>query len=65
LEECLEELDEKSRDLCSMRYGRDLKPAGIASLLGVEPNTVAKALQRVRDRLRDCVSGKAANGVPA
>lgn len=65
LEECLEELDDKSRDLCAMRYGRDLKPAGIASLLGVEPNTVAKALQRVRDRLRDCVSGKAANGVPA
>lgn len=60
LEACLKELDEKSRDLCRMRYGRDLKPASIADLLGMEPNTVAKALQRVRDRLRDCVSGKAA-----
>lgn len=66
LEECLKELDEKSRDLCRMRYGRDLKPAGMAGLLGMEPNAVAKALQRVRDRLRDCVSGKAAAaGAPA
>lgn len=66
LEECLRELDEKARDLCRLRYGRGLKPAGIAGLLGMEANTVAKALQRVRDRLRDCVLGKAARaGLPA
>lgn len=65
LGECLSELDEKSRELCRLRYGRDMKPAGIAGLLETEPNTISKALQRIRERMRDCVDGKAsAFGVP-
>ncbi|HEX8913429.1 MAG TPA: sigma-70 family RNA polymerase sigma factor [Humisphaera sp.] len=60
LRDCFAALDPKARDLCRLRYETDLKPAAIGARLGLDPNTVAKALQRVRDRLRDCVDRKAA-----
>lgn len=55
LESCVEKLDEKARKLCEYRYARELKPAAIAAELGMTPNTVAKALQRIRDQLRVCI----------
>lgn len=60
LRDCVRALDEKSRELCRLRYEDDLKPAAIGERLGVGANAVAKALQRVRDRLRECVERKAA-----
>lgn len=45
--------------MCRLRYEHDLKPAAIGELLGQAANTVAKTLQRVRDRLRECVRRKA------
>ncbi|MFM8282760.1 MAG: sigma-70 family RNA polymerase sigma factor [Planctomycetaceae bacterium] len=60
LRECIRELDGRARRLCELRYGDDLKPAAIAPLVGMTANTVAKALQRVRDRLRACIERPAA-----
>lgn len=55
LAECLGRLESKARELCDLRYREDLKPAAIAPRLGMTANSVAKALQRVRDRLRECI----------
>jgi RNA polymerase sigma-70 factor (ECF subfamily) len=60
LEDCVGMLDADSKKLCTLRYEQDLKPAAIASRVGMSANTVAKALQRIRDRLRACVERKAA-----
>jgi RNA polymerase sigma-70 factor (ECF subfamily) len=59
LSECVEALETDARDLCRLRYEQDLKPAVIADKIGMQANTVAKALQRIRDRLRECVEQKA------
>lgn len=56
---CVQALDERSRELCRLRYERDMKPAAIGEHLGMGANAVAKSLQRIRDRLRACVEGKA------
>lgn len=63
---CLDQLEGRSRELCDLRYGRDLKPAAIASALGMSANAVAKALQRIRDQLRACIERKSAleGGLP-
>lgn len=58
LDGCVAALDPASRELCRLRYEQDLKPAAIAERLGQAANTVAKALQRVRDRLRECIRRK-------
>jgi RNA polymerase sigma-70 factor (ECF subfamily) len=59
LGECVAALDTDARNLCRLRYEQDLKPAVIAQRIGKEANTVAKALQRIRDRLKECVERKA------
>lgn len=60
LSECLRLLEGRARELCHLRYRDDLKPAGIAKKIGMAPNAVAKALQRIRDQLRDCIGRKLA-----
>ena len=60
LGECLELLEGRVRRLCELRYTKDLKPAAIAPLVGMSANGVAKTLQRVRERLRECLETKAA-----
>lgn len=64
LGECVEALDGRSRELCRLRYELDLKPASIGEQLGMAANAAAKALQRIRDRLRECVERKAAGVSP-
>lgn len=58
LEVCLKQLQKRSKSLCELRYHEDLKPAEIADRLGMSANSVAKALQRIRDQLRDCIQIK-------
>jgi RNA polymerase sigma-70 factor, ECF subfamily len=58
LSECLGSLDSESRELCVLRYERDMKPAEIGSAKGISANSVAKSLQRIRDRLRACMERK-------
>ena len=55
LAHCLKALEGRARQLCQLRYREDLKPAAIAERIGMSANGVAKALQRVRDQLRQCV----------
>jgi RNA polymerase sigma-70 factor (ECF subfamily) len=60
LAECLRKLDGRPREICDLRYRAALSPARIASALGIQPNTVSKALQRVRDELRACIEERLA-----
>lgn len=55
LRDCLQGLEGRAKQLCDLRYQRDQKPAAIASSIGMSANSVAKALQRIRDRLRECI----------
>ena len=55
LSHCIQELDGRAREICDLRYRQDLAPSAIASMLGIQPNTAAKALQRVREQLRECI----------
>ena len=59
LNDCMQGLDGRARQLCDLRYGADLKPAAIADRVGMTANSVAKSLQRIRERLRDCIERKA------
>jgi RNA polymerase sigma-70 factor (ECF subfamily) len=52
-------LEGRAQRLCELRYRDDLKPAAIASAVGMSANTVAKALQRIREQLRLCIERKA------
>ncbi|MGA0038400.1 MAG: sigma-70 family RNA polymerase sigma factor [Pirellulales bacterium] len=61
LGECLAAVTGRARQICDLRYRDDLKPAAIASRLGMQPNAVSKALQRVRDQLRQCIEAAAAS----
>lgn len=58
LKDCLNSISGRVRELCQLRYEKDLKPAAIAELVGMTANTVAKALQRTRDQLRTCIENK-------
>lgn len=60
LKDCLGDLQERARELCRLRYAQDLKPAAMAEAVGMTANSVAKALQRIRDQLRTCIERKAA-----
>jgi RNA polymerase sigma-70 factor (ECF subfamily) len=60
LRDCLGALDGRSKEMCDLRYRNDFKPAAIAEALGMTANSVAKALQRIRTQLRNCVARKSA-----
>lgn len=62
LAECMQELDGRSREICELRYRGDMKPGRIAEVMGLQPNTVSKALQRLREQLRACIEERAALG---
>lgn len=55
LQECIEQLPEKSRELIRMHYFSDLKMRQIADLLGHKTNSVCHAIARLRKRLGDCI----------
>jgi RNA polymerase sigma-70 factor (ECF subfamily) len=44
--------------MCDLRYRNDFKPAAIAQTMGMTANSVAKALQRIRTQLRNCMARK-------
>ena len=55
LQECLAALPDHSRQLCEMRYVGGLLPMAISDRTDQPANTVAKTLQRIRERLRECI----------
>lgn len=65
LADCLNELDGRAREVCELRYRGDLAPSRIAELLGIRANTAAKALQRIREQLRECIDRRMRAGVEA
>lgn len=52
LRAALERLEERDRELISLRYGADLSSKQIGELLGLEPGAVDVSLHRARSRLR-------------
>jgi RNA polymerase sigma-70 factor (ECF subfamily) len=60
LEQCLEQLPEKSRRLLTLRYERSLKLGEIAEHLQTTLDAVHKALSRIRERLAECVEQRLA-----
>lgn len=64
LEDCLPSLEGRAREICTLRYTENLKPAAIAERLNMRANTVAKSLQRIRERLRECINLKSLKQSP-
>jgi RNA polymerase sigma-70 factor (ECF subfamily) len=58
--ECIESLNDESRELLGMKYGEGLKAARIAGRLGRRVEAVEMMLVRVRRALRDCIERKLA-----
>lgn len=58
-------LDERSRELISLRYGADLTARQIAELLGERTNTIEVALHRALARLRVVLADEAPRGTAA
>ncbi|MGC6426138.1 MAG: sigma-70 family RNA polymerase sigma factor [Akkermansiaceae bacterium] len=55
LDQCVSRLEGRAREICELRYHGNLKPAAISQKIGLSPNAVAKALQRIREQLRLCL----------
>jgi RNA polymerase sigma-70 factor (ECF subfamily) len=49
----LSELPDRERTMVSLRYGGELNASEIATIVGIEPATVRKTLERARTRLGD------------
>ena len=60
LQQCLEQLPERSRRLLSLRYEQSLKLGQIAERLSTTLEAVHKALSRLRVRLQECVEQRLA-----
>ena len=56
LEQCLNELPDRSRMLLDLRYTTDMKPTQIAKEIASTPGSVRVTLLRIRDALADCIS---------
>jgi RNA polymerase sigma-70 factor (ECF subfamily) len=53
---CLDRLPEKSRTLVDLYYFGELSAADIGGRLGERADTVCRALSRVREKLRECIT---------
>jgi len=57
LEDCLDRLPERAREIVRLRYHGEHGAAEIARLLSWTPNSVSVALSRAREALRICMRG--------
>lgn len=55
LQHCLSQLDGRAKEICHARYAENKSPKQIAHILDSTPNRISKTLQRIRERLRDCI----------
>ena len=60
LEECLKALAQHARELISLRYEKNLNLAAIAARVGKSAAATNMLLSRIRAKLMDCVSARAA-----
>lgn len=58
LRECLQSLDERSREVLQSRYGGGRTRGALAREFGVAAEGAKTLLRRAKDRLRACVEGK-------
>lgn len=56
LRACLQKLPEKSRQLVELHYFQDKRTPEIATLVSMTADTVCRALSRMREKLRECLS---------
>lgn len=55
LKSCLEEMPERSRDLLRRRYELEMKSTDLAEEFNMNPPALRKALERIRNAIRDCM----------
>ena len=55
LDDCLEKLPNRSRELIALRYEEGMESAAIGKRLGLSPEAVRITLLRIRSVLRDCL----------
>lgn len=60
LRECLKRVTGRGRQAIDLHYGQGLKPAAIATKLGVGPGAARMLLVRVRVLIRECVEARLA-----
>ncbi len=60
LESCIDRVHGRPRKLLEMRYVRELTPAKIAAMTGMNSNAVSVMLHRVRRALRECIERQVA-----
>ena len=53
---CMQKLDEASRELLMLRYGREVSMQQLAKEQGKSPNALYLTLHRIRQTLTDCVN---------
>ena len=61
LEQAVQQLDERDRELIALRYGSDLSARQIAEVLELRTNAVEVALHRALARLRELLEGAEAD----
>ena len=61
LQQCLEELLPRHRELIRMRYEEDCRPEGLAVRLGRTADAIRRTLHRIRMRLLECMDRKLAH----
>lgn len=59
LEDCLKEVDFRSRKVFDLRYVEDLKPADMAERMEMTPGAVRVLLHRARTIVRECMDRRA------
>jgi RNA polymerase sigma-70 factor (ECF subfamily) len=57
LEECLGKLQEKHREMLTLRYQHGFDSTRIAGAMGLQAPAVRQSLSRIRDILKSCVEG--------
>lgn len=58
LNECIQRLQNQSKQLCELRYIENLKPSEISERLRLPGTAVRKSLQRIREQLKTCIENK-------
>lgn len=58
LKECISGLTDNSREIIRLRYFKSMQAKKVAESLNRKPDAVYKALQRIYQKLRECIQGK-------
>lgn len=61
LKDCLGSLTDNSREIIKLRYFHSMQAKMVAEKLNRKPDAVYKSLQRIYQKLRECISSKGLN----